>query len=171
MSTQLSIIFDMFHSTRVACSMLTRSGTQCAHAINYENIGQTLFRRTRPSILERTLPAATCIKFKVFTAIFSLHFTQIVFRLFACSLARTFTLPCTVSYSNSQEQRHTHIPRPIVENVLCVFELSWVSFGLAASWPLHLLRRLVQLLRLPHFTLLRRLLLFSFFQCFFFYTL
>lgn len=107
-------------SQHQACSMLTRSGTQCAHAINYENIGQTLFRRTRPSILERTLPAATCIKFKVFTAIFSLHFTQIVFRLFACSLARTFTLPCTVSYSNSQEQAtHTHTQTYCGKCIVC----------------------------------------------------
>lgn len=140
-----------------------------AHAINYENIGQTLLRRTRPSILERTLPPATCIKFKVFTAIFSLHFTEIVF----CLFARTFTLPCTVSSTNSQEQAthtHTHIVTPIVENVLYVFELSRVSFGLEASWPLHLLR-LVQLLRLPHFMLLWRLLSLSFFHCFSFHTL
>lgn len=90
---------------------------------------------------------------------------------FVCSLARTFTLPCTVSSSNSQEQAtHTHIVTPIVENVLYVFELSRVWFGLEASWPLHLLR-LVQLLWLPHFILLWRLFSFSFLHCFSFHTL
>lgn len=113
-----------------------------------------------PRILEEsTLPSATCIKFKVFTAIFSLHFTKIVFRLFA--ILGSFVPFASLqqfsrnrrqawSHSSTHTHKHAHLLTPIVPYVLCVF-LSCVEFGLAASWTLHLL---LQLLWLPHLLLL-----------------
>lgn len=134
-STQLSIIFAMFYGTReaVVCS---HAWPLNAHAINYENIGQTLLRRTRPSILERTLPSATWIKFKVFTAIFSLHFTEIVFCLFARSYVH-FALHCKLQQFTRTGDTHTHSHTYCGKCIVCFWvESSFVWFGsLVAATP------------------------------------
>lgn len=92
-----------------------------------------------PRILEEsTLPSATCIKFKVFTAIFSLHFTKIVFRLFAI-LGSFVTFASLQQFSRNRRQAwshsttHTHT-RTLAHTycaicIVCVFELRRVWFG------------------------------------------
>lgn len=106
---------------------------------------ETLFRqRTLLSILERTFPA-TCIKFKVFTAIFSLHFTEIVFRSFSCSFSCSFSFSFALYTANtihksrrqphSHKDSHTHTQQSscihsyLLYEMYCVFELCFVWFG------------------------------------------
>lgn len=115
-------------------------GHSHAHAINYENIGQTLCRRTR---IQGSLRRVLCHRPLVLNLKYlSQYFRYTLPKLyFVCSPSSARLFP-SLRYSNSagtgDRHGHTHtlahMLTPIVPYLLCVF-LSCVEFGLV--WQPH----------------------------------
>lgn len=140
--TQVSIIFTMFYATRGSCRSV--SVRTHGHSMHMPLIMKILAKHFSDGQVSKYPWAysgrrATCIKFKVFTAIFSLHFTEIVFRLFAscASFAHCELKQCTgngygmatLTHAHTRALTHTLAHTYCAKCIVCVF-LSWVEFGL-----------------------------------------
>lgn len=94
--------------------------------------------------------AATCIKFKVFTAMFPLHFAQkLYFARAVWTQQQQFT-----AFTGDRRQAQTLLRLLVLYEMYCVFQLSfftfWFGFVWLSQWQLQMLHLLhsVQLTRL-----------------------